>query len=214
MQDFGEQPKGMGMIDSALHIDPIRSRCKMEVFDQKLHPVDTIAAEIFNIHSLIFPQTLPQSQITPDDTPERVKHLQHVSAWVKKDKIKHLTKLVSDPRSTLILCNDGEGKYVGYTLATPIGLSDPLREEESSETAYIFNTGFLPDYQGHKLVGDIMPVLEEQLRHKKYSFMERDVRMEKGYHLHVERNYGDRIVAKNGPNSSWIGPQMFYRIKL
>jgi hypothetical protein len=117
----------------------------MEMFDQKLLPIDAIATEIFRIHSSIFPQTLPLSQITPDDTPERVKQLQHVSAWVKNDKIKHLTKLVSDPRSTLILCKDGDdGRYVGYTLATPIGLSDPLREAESSETAYIFNTGFLP----------------------------------------------------------------------
>lgn len=214
MQDQGEQVSGTGaVVDNPIVTDPIYNRCQIEVF--ALQQASQIAETVLDIHSRVFPQTLDKYKITDDDSPKTIKRKQRVFEVERKAKIREIIGYITNPKSCLILCKDPEtGNFIGYTLAVPIGISDRKRVKESDETAYIFNTTFLPDYQGHGLVGKIMPVLESQLRGRGYSFFERDVRMDNDYHTKVEKNYLSRIVAKSGPHASWVGPQMFYRIKL
>jgi hypothetical protein len=215
IQDQSEQLSGDSGLDVTTVTDPIRNRCQMEVFDQGQQPLDNIANEILSIHYSVFPNLLDPYRRSPEDTPADIERKHTIFEFNRKSRMREITRLISDPESCLVLCKDGEtGKYVGYSLAVPVGLSDPQRKAESNETAYIFNTGFVPNYQGHKLVGDIMPILESSLRNKGYKFVERDVRMENGYHLKVEKNYGSRIIGKTGPHKSKFGPQMFYRIAL
>ena len=217
MHEQREDQNGVNAVDLTPHVDPIRTRCQIELFDPKQQSPDSMAQEIFRIHYRVFPKLLGSVLSTPED-PQAVKqHKRRVYKFERKYKLKDIIRLISDPNSILILCKDTQNnEYIGYCLTVPIGLSDSLRSEESKETAYIYDIGFLKKFRGHGLASQMLTLLELELERKRYTYLEGDLRTENNFSETIKRKFGIRIINKKGPQTSnpVFGPQMHYRIQL
>lgn len=126
----------------------------------------------------------------------------------------NIHEMLRDPNNILATLSEDD-RLVGFSIAVPMGIMDPTREEESSETAYIYFTGIDPNRQREKLVGKLMEDMHAKLRARGFSFIERDCVLAQGYADSVERAYQGAIVRKYN-HAKWkeVGPQRFFRIDL
>ena len=119
--------------------------------------------------------------------------------------------------TTVFLREEGTRHIIGFTNAVPTnGLYDDEFHPERAfdpHTAYIMDTAIDRAYTGRHLVGKLMTVLEEELRRKGYTHIERDAATANRYAANIEKIYGERILFSKPHDSEW-GPQVFFRIKL
>jgi ribosomal protein S18 acetylase RimI-like enzyme len=186
-------------------IDPLRARCRIILFDRNTMKPDDIAQNIAALHTENF------------GMPHGIVSDKLFNEPFKKTAYENILYLLQEDQTCLELIQDGE-KIVGYCLALPIGRIDSKRASERNETAYIMNTEMDRVYQGHRIVEDVMDVMETELRKRGYKYIERDAITANGYAEKIKRHYGERIISENGPHQSKIGAQtreqMFFRIKL
>lgn len=174
----------------------IQERCKNEIYHVKDTPWENVRKDILFIEHQQFGQ----------------------ASFTEKDFI----DTFNDPESTIVLMRDSQtNKIIGYTYAIPLwkmekeDITNMPRNDEGKKTAYILNTAFHSDYQGHHLVGKLVGRLEQELKKKGFEFIERDAAVAQNYAAKIEKFYQDRIVYKsNKPHDSDWGPQQFFRIKL
>jgi ribosomal protein S18 acetylase RimI-like enzyme len=116
-------------------------------------------------------------------------------------------------RNTIALLKDG-AKVIGFTYARPLDEADePGRESEAAETCYIWDTVIGEEYRGRHLVGGLTGILEQELKRRGYSYMERTSMVANNYAANIARSYGDRIV-RSEPKTTQYGEQVFFRIRL
>jgi len=127
----------------------------------------------------------------------------------------YLREVFEDPESVAVLLLAGDSaRVVGFTCAVPEGKLDPEREAESDETAHIVDTVIEASYQGRGLIGQLMSVLERELRDAGYWYLEREAAVTNGYAATIDRAYTGRIIERKGPYESEWGLQVFFRIRL
>jgi len=118
-----------------------------------------------------------------------------------------------NPKTTTALLKKGE-HIIGFTYARSLDDAKELgRESEITETVYIWNTVISKEYRGRHLVGILMSTLENELKRKGYSYIERAAMVTHEYAAHITKHYADRIL-KSEPVDTKYGKQVFFRIKL
>lgn len=121
--------------------------------------------------------------------------------------------------STAIVLYDEKNTPIGYTVAVSSqrayeGELEYENRDFGPEIAYVSNTVIHPEHQGKGLVGALMDKLEDALRGKGYTYLDRDSAVENGYAAKVERHYGDRVVTQAKAQESEYGSQRYFRIAL
>lgn len=125
---------------------------------------------------------------------------------------------IPNPENTVIFLRDTQtGKVIGFTYAEPIKNIDrhvePKEYRDPEKVAYISDTVIDPEYQGHKLVGKLMNLLEVELKRRGYEYMERDSAVAGGYADSIRKRYLKQIIEEQ-PHPSEYGDQVFFCIKL
>lgn len=100
----------------------------------------------------------------------------HVESW-RRDTF-------TDPGNLVILLRQQDGRLVGFTYAE-------LNEEGP---AHVKVTAVHPEFQGQKLVGKLMDLLESELRAEGFESAMIDAVKENGYADKIVRSYGRRIT--------------------
>lgn len=123
-----------------------------------------------------------------------------------------LAEEMKDPKSIVVLLRDEQsGGVIGLTWASPAALLEGnMRLDDLFTTASVRVTVLDKEYQGHGLVGDLLGVLDDELKKKGYKFMSRYATTKNGYAANIEKNYEGRIVDKHDDNNGHV----YFRIKL
>jgi GNAT superfamily N-acetyltransferase len=179
--------------------ETLRERCVVEIYDPEKISWEEIGADIMRIE-----QSASGDEEGLDE--------------------ETLQELFENKESIIILMRDPteQDKIVGFTAAEPTMTAYADRKEYSDReqkenTAYISDSAFERDYQGHGLIAPLMETLEKRLVKGGYLFMERDAadvgEPGKTYSDKIRKNYEGRITEEK-PHDSEYGKQVFFRIKL
>ena len=109
-----------------------------------------------------------------------------------------------NPDTVAVLAYYGQS-IIGFTYCVP--------KKKDKLTAHIDDTVIHPDFQGKKIVGLIMDVLEKTLLSHGYTYVSRDAAVSNGYADKIEKHYGSRILVKRDHDSMY-GPQRYFKIQL
>jgi ribosomal protein S18 acetylase RimI-like enzyme len=124
-----------------------------------------------------------------------------------------LRAFITDSRSMITVLRD-EHLFVGANVAIPADVMDPARTD-APDTAYIYYTGIVPEYQGKNLVKTLMADTFEFLKVSGYRYVEEDCVESNGYAAKVQKVYADSIVESRAHEGfTGLGPQVFFRIAL
>lgn len=96
----------------------------------------------------------------------------------------------------LVVALEEDGRVDGFSVIIPIGVMDPSRVEESSDTAYVYVTAIKPEEQGKSRVGTLMETVHQQLLQRGYSYLERDANIANGYADSIDKFYGEAVVNR------------------
>lgn len=144
---------------------------------------------------------------------DRIIALEQEAFGEKAFSVQELAKDFLNEKNTIILLKDSD-LVIGFTYARSLDEADePGREDEIGETAYMWDTVIQKEYRGRHLVGVLMNALEEELRRKKYRYVERVAAVANNYANNIAKHYKDRIV-RSEPRETKYGSQVFFRIKL
>jgi ribosomal protein S18 acetylase RimI-like enzyme len=82
------------------------------------------------------------------------------------------------------------------------------------ETALICDIVIEEKARHKHLVRILMKGLEEELRNRKYKYMEMDAAVANNYAVNISKHYKNRIIEQGEPHDSIWGQQVFFRIRL
>lgn len=119
-----------------------------------------------------------------------------------------------DPKNIVVLLKDQTtDEVVGFTYAKPFEPETDDSPALPGETAWVWDTVIQKEYRGRSLLGQMMSVLEIELKKLGFKYMERNALTANDFAENISKHYKDRII-KNFPLDSRWGPQIFFRIKL
>lgn len=163
----------------------------IEVFDPIKKPFEKIKNEIMELERAIFRNEAFDEKI--------------------------IQKAFQDPNNIIIIMRDKNKRAIGYTWATPAKKTYEDEADEydvfagrtaSDDTAYVYNTGLRPEYQGKKLIVDLYKAQDEELLKRGYKRIHTDAKVANGFSAKILKNNQDRIINQFEHDSPY-GRQMF-----
>lgn len=106
----------------------------------------------------------------------------------------------------VLLQNKENMNLVGFSVAH-INIHKP-------DVANIELTGVAKEARGHKLVGELLSRLEEELKQRGVKFLTRGSRINDGYADAIERHYGERVIEKRDSVDGRSNPIRRFKIQL
>ncbi|NTV44095.1 MAG: GNAT family N-acetyltransferase [Candidatus Yonathbacteria bacterium] len=124
-----------------------------------------------------------------------------------------ITDDLFDEENIFVILRKDDEQIIGFTYAKP---SD---EEHSqiplnTKTAFIWDTAIQKEFQRKGLIQVLMSCLEEELRRRGYTHLEREATTNNNYAEHIATHYKDKIEIQSEPHDSSYGKQIFFRIRL
>lgn len=118
-------------------------------------------------------------------------------------------------QSTVAVLADEIQEPIGISFAIPIGLMDPKRQAESTETAYVYYTVVDKKLRGQGLSQKLVDKLFDTLTQQGFSYVERDSKIEKGFADYVQERYKSQTITSYD-HAKWpqMGNQRHFRIRL
>jgi ribosomal protein S18 acetylase RimI-like enzyme len=119
-----------------------------------------------------------------------------------------------EPENIVVLLKKGDSEEVlGFTYAKPFEPETAGSPAAPGETAWMWDTVIQKEYRDKGLLGVMMETLEEELRRRGFTYLERNAREANGFAQSITKHYKERIIESFPLDSKW-GPQVFFRIKL
>jgi hypothetical protein len=109
---------------------------------------------------------------------------------------------INNPNVILVLLKKNN-LVIGFSYALP----------ENQTTARIVDTVIKKEYQGKRLISEIMKIMEKKLREIGYKYMSREAMVENGYAKKITKNYNSRILETKESTGTW-GRQIYFKIQL
>lgn len=119
-----------------------------------------------------------------------------------------------DPKNIVVLLKDDtKEEVIGFTYSKPFEPETDDSPALPGETAWIWDTVIQKEYRGRGLLGQMMSVLEVELKKLGFKYIERNALIANNFAESITKHYKERIIKSYPLDSRW-GPQIFFRIKL
>ncbi len=135
---------------------------------------------------------------------ERIIFIEHEAFGDKSFSDEDLSNDFQDENNVAVLLKDLD-VIVGFAYT---------ESANKEETAIICDIVIEGQSRHKHLVGILMNALEEELRKRKYKYIEMDAAVTNNYAKNISKFYKNRIVEQGEPHDSIWGQQVFFRIKL
>lgn len=145
---------------------------------------------------------------------ERIIFIEHEAFGDKAFSDEQFENDFKNKNSTVVLLKNSNSNVVGFIYAQSVDTVFSERTGENKEIAIIWDIVIEEKFRGKHLAGILTDRLEEELKKRKYKYIEMDARIENSYADNVAKHYKDRIVKQSEPHNSPWGEQIFFRIKL
>jgi GNAT superfamily N-acetyltransferase len=163
---------------------------KIEVVDLSKSPWEWIRDEILELERAIFKEDAFEEEM--------------------------LTEAFQDRDNIVLIMRDENGRAIGYTWATPAQKTYEVEADydvfagrtASVDTAYIYNTGLRPEYQGKGLVAELYSAQDKELLRRGYKRVHTDAKIEGGFAANLLKRNPGKVIS-NFEHDSPFGAQMF-----
>lgn len=138
------------------------------------------------------------------DIKERIISIEHEAFGDKSFSDEDLSNDFQNVNNVVVLLKDSNN-ILGFVYAEPAN---------KEETALICDIVIEKKSRQKHLAGILMDSLEEELKKRKYKYIEMDAAVANNFAENISKQYKSRIVEQGEPHDSIWGKQVFFRIKL
>ncbi len=139
-----------------------------------------------------------------EDIKERIIFIEQEAFGDKSFSDENLSDDFQNANNVVVLLKDSD-YIVGFVYAEPAN---------KEETALICDIVIEKKSRQKHLAGILMGGLEEELKKRKYKYIEMDTAVANNFAANISKQYKNRIIEQGEPHDSIWGQQVFFRIKL